>query len=309
VPLRPWAIVLLLSPLALAGCMGSDEPAGRGTDLAAALDFSRPMDVETTPDEANEFRGFLRVAWAADGTFAVESETEPDLPRQAIVQDGSLYTSATGMGWVVQSLDAAVGERQASNRLVLWDLRSLIAGGDLRLTVTEEGERIRISGAGKTGPGDAMEVTLDVVAKAGVVETAEVDSPQGREGPFTFRPANGPLAFPIARPTEVRPLAEVRSLDGQAYDAHVQVIQLIQDYAAKRAGVLPDRIDADTLGVELLASGGSWPEGAYDGEALHDGRESGHFTWTRCAVADGLYQGYGWDGAVVTQSYGAGCAA
>ena len=75
----------------------------------------------------------------------------------------------------------------------------------------------------------------------------------------------------MARPATARSLGEVRSLDGVAYEGHAEVIRLIQDYASKRAGVLPDRVDAATLNVELLASGGSWPEGAYDGQALHDG--------------------------------------
>jgi hypothetical protein len=294
--------------MALAGCSGVDQQPDRGEGLAAALDFSQPMDVATTPDEPNEFRGFLRVGWGAQGALAIESESEPDLARRTIAVGDDLFTTATGMGWVAQPLANAVEEGRVSNRLVLWDLRGLLSGGDLDVDVVEEGDRLHITGRGMTGPGKELEVTLDLVALGTTIESAEVDSPQGREGPFHFRPATGPMAFAAAPPSVSRSLAEVRSLDGTAYEAHAQVIQLVQDYAAKRAGVLPDRVDPSTLNVELLASGGSWPKGAYDGQAVHDGVESGHFTWTRCGVADGLYLGYGWDGPVITQSFGAGCA-
>lgn len=306
-PLRPLALIGLLLPLALAGCSGADQPADPGPGLATNLDFSGPMDVATTPDEPNEHRGFLRIAWGADGAFAIESESEPDLAHQTIAMGEDLFTTATGMGWVVQPLDGAVKEGRVSNRLVLWDLRALLSSGDLDLTVVEEGDRTHVTGAGMTGPDRSLDVTFDLVARSGTIETAVVDSAQGREGPFTFRPATGPLAFTLARPTTARSLGEVRSLDGQAYDGHALVIRLVQDYAAKRAGVLPDKVDPDTLNVELLANGGSWPKGAYDGQAMRDGEQSGHFSWTRCGVTDGLYLGYGWDGPVITQSFGAGC--
>jgi hypothetical protein len=304
VPSWRLPLTLLVLPL-LAGCSGDPTGPRAGDHAVAALDFSVPLDVLTTPDEPNEVRGFLRVGWSGDA-MAIESESEPDLARRTVVEDGKAYTSATGMGWVVQDLGPALGSR-LSTRIVLWDLQALLQDPGLHREVHEQGDAVNLTLAGRTGPEDRLEVEAWVLTRAGLIVEAWLDSPQGREGPYRFTPSGGPLAFPVEVPATAMPLRDVQEKDSRSYGTHGQVIGLVRDYASRRAGVLPDRLDPETLQVELLASGKAWPDGAYDGQPVRDSEASGHFSWTRCTLSDGLYVGYGWDGAVLSERFGAGC--
>lgn len=300
----PLLLALLLLPLA--GC--GAPSAGVDAQRTAGLDFGHAvLDVATTAAEAEPLRGVLRVAWSADG-FAIESAAEQDLARRTLVFPGEADTTNAGMGWVRH--DRGQVGPVLSNRLLLWDLRSLLEATALDVRVRREGTlENRTADGTLTLNGQPLEVHLWLLSDQGRILGAGVASPQGRESPFRFTPAGAPLGFPVAPPSPLRPEDEVEAKDTAAQAGHADLLQLIQSYANTRAGAVPDHVDPDTLRLELLASGKAWPTNPYDGAPQRDQVASGHFTWTKCGPLNGHYSGYGWDGALLTRSFGSGCPA
>jgi hypothetical protein len=297
-----WLVAACI--LALSGCLGGGTHE-KALQQLGPVDFSVPLAVETTPGESEEHRGALQVAWSADG-FAVSSESEPDLAHRSLVFGNDAYTSGQGMGWLHVPLASAVQSGTVSNRLVLWDLRAILRDGGVRLAVQglQGGSRVQADGTVQ-----GLEVHLDMTVLDGRIQEAHLASPQARESPFTFRPAAGvDVGFAIERPALSKEKAEVDAANPLSQSGHAQVVQWIRAYAQKRAGLVPDQVDAQALSVEVVASGKGWPTNAYDGSPLANREESGHFSWKKCGSQDGRYVGYGWDGALLVQSFGRGCA-
>ncbi|HEX2066129.1 MAG TPA: hypothetical protein VHI93_04880, partial [Candidatus Thermoplasmatota archaeon] len=179
-PLPAAAVALALLTL-LSGCM-----AGGPRAAAAALRFDGvAFDVATTPDEPNEPRSPLRVAWGAEG-FGIEAQAEADLARRTVVLAGEAFTSS-GLAWVRHER-SDVG-RSLSNRLLLWDLPRLLADSRLEVATRTEGDLENTTARGRLElNGAPVDVSLWVRSRDGVPLDAWLASPQGRESPFRFLP-------------------------------------------------------------------------------------------------------------------------
>lgn len=292
---------LLVLALLLAGCAGPEA-----TQDVPEVDWSRPIAVETTAVEPWEFRGFLRVAW--DGPLmAIDSEVEPDLPRYLVRAGDTVYTSQQAIGWTRIPVEEAVEDGALSNRLVLWDLRLLMAHPELERKVREVGSTTVVDVEGTLAHGGRpLELNATFRIQEGAIVLAHVASPQGRESPFTFTP--GPaLSFTPKVPAESLTPDAVVEGDQEARDGHVQVIKLLQEYAARRAGQLPERVDADSLRVELALAGQQWPQNPFTDAPLAQGDGSGDIRWKRCTPTTGIYMGLGWDVSVVGETFGGSC--
>ncbi|MEA3166529.1 MAG: hypothetical protein QOJ26_1401 [Thermoplasmata archaeon] len=293
----PWAQSLLLAALLLAGCAAGPAEAPPAPDVEFGA-----MSLETVPLEPFEARGVIRVAWAGD-LFAVHTKGEGGMPAMAVRQGSVLYTTETGMGWTSQDVTAFASSSVRGFRYLAWDVPALLEEG--RVTSVSEGRFEAESDFNdRNGPQTAGIVVLH---DGHTVTEARVTTAADPESPYTLRPAAG-FPFPVAVPSPSRPVAEVLRMDATARDVHAGVLKLVADYSRNHAGSLPDRLDPDALRVEMLASGASWPEGAYDGQPLHEASASGQFHWVHCALNDGVYEGYGWDGAAVRYAFGRGCA-
>jgi hypothetical protein len=262
------------------------------------------MRVTTHPDEAGEVPGQLDVAWSGPA-FLLVSAHEPDLARRTLSLPDQVDISYVGFGWTRhERSELAVGAM--SNRLLLWDLPSLLEDSGLAVASHREGDVDNTTASGHlVRDGVGLDVQFWVRSRAGVPLDGWLASPQGRESPYRFD-AIAFTPFPIA-PSPRKEVDEVNRNDGEAQVGHSTLIQLVRDYAGKRSGALPDSIDPDTLRLELLASRKAWPTNPYDGQPFHASRSSGQFGWVKCNPNDGVYVGYGWDTLLVLQSFGAGC--
>lgn len=299
--------VLVAAPLA--GCtQPTPEPGSTSRpDGLPAIDWSQPLAVATVPTDPGERTGQLRVAWNAQA-FAVWNERETDLDHSTLVLGDGVFTSNARMGWTQRPLEAA-RSGELSNRLVLWDLRGLLAEPGLDREATANGTGTDIVVRGRIDPsGLALTVEAQLHVEGGRVVRAVVRSPQGREAPYTFTPAPEAFPFDLVRPSHVLPQEAVAQGNGRAQPAHVQIIQLVQAYSRNHAGTMPDRIDAQTLRVEVAQSGKAWPVDVFDDTPVSQREESGHVHWTRCGLAGADYIGYGWDGALITQAFNGGCS-
>ncbi|HLF16703.1 MAG TPA: hypothetical protein VI796_04645 [Candidatus Thermoplasmatota archaeon] len=302
--LPPLVALLAVAASALSGC-SSGGTGDDALDVVAGIDWSQALDVATTPSEPNELRGLVRVAWSDVG-FAIESEREQDLAHRTIVTADAAYTTMGGMGWVRYGLDQIGGRGPLTNRLFLWDLRLLLHDPGVALTSEATTAGSTVVHAVGTLEGHGLDVDLTVTVQGNLITDARLTSPQGREAPFAFHPASK-LSFPVAVPSPVKPLAEVLDGDARATAAHLTLMGLVESYADNHGGLLPERLDPDTLRLELLTAGADWPDNAYTGDAMADRAGSGGFQWRRCALTDGLYTGHGWDAGLVTQGFGDAC--
>jgi hypothetical protein len=298
-------VAALLAP-ALAGC---GSPAADGDAAPLEVTFSGTFDVDTTPDEAGEARGTLRVAYAP-GLLAIESATEPDLYHATVVTEQEAYVSQAQVGWVRYDLRDAMREDRLSNRLLVWDLPRLLASGDLEVAERNATGADAPAGAQVTAlagrverAGRAFDVELQVAVLAGQAVWMRLDSPQAREAPFTFRPSSATVPWTAVPDVSYTP-AETARLDAQAKDGHAVLAELVELYRDNHAGLLPERVDPETLRLELLRSGEEWPASPYDGTPMRHGGGSGHFDWKRCSISTGRYLGLGLDTPVHPVSFG-----
>ncbi len=287
-----------MTPLLLAGCsQGPSESL-----QAPAVEFGT-MALETVPLEPFEARGILRLSWS-DDLFAVHTKGEGGMPAMAVKQGHVLYTSETGMGWTQRDAVAYSESSVRGFRYLAWDVPALLEAGHVTL-VTQGGFDAESTFPGRGG---AQAASIHVVHSGREVAEVTVTTPADPESPYTLRPTTDTFPFPVAVPASFRTADEVFRMDATASTGHAQVLDLVAAYSRNHAGGLPDRLDADSLRLELLASGASWPTGAYDGQPLHESATSGQFHWVHCALSDGFYEGYGWDGASVRYAFGRGCA-
>lgn len=308
------AFVLLAAP-ALAGCTG---PSGAGSledPWSGAPDLSwGVLDANTTAAEPWEAQGALFVSWTAD-TFMVHASNEGDLPVWLLRTEDTVYTTYTRMGWVATPIAEAVGpEPTVSNRLILWDLRGLLGSAGLDHDQRKEGANTvyTAKGALQYG-GQPLSVDARVVTEGGRIVEATVDSDEGREAPFSFLPPEEGMAVPafpegVPVASKVTDQATVDAKDPVAQQDHARIISLIRAYARNHGGLLPEEVTPEEMRAEMLVEGGDWPTGAYDDKPLSAQEKSGHFAWVRCGNQDGRYTGYGWDGLLVEQAFGRGCA-
>lgn len=302
--MKLWTLGLLVAILVLPGC---SDPHTKALASLGPLHFDAPMEVATTQHEKETRAAAILVAWGGDSSFGILGAGETDLAAKTVVVGGQAYTTETGYGWLQQSRDQAVSTSSLSSRLVLWDLRLLLQDPGVTLTVTGSGAEKTVHGVGHVAA-SGVDVTLDATVRDGAVVHAVIASPQGRESPFTFTPSRAAFPFPLEKPSPVRSVEEVAAGDATSKASHRTLIGWIQAYGRTRNGAMPDDVTPETLRVEVLASGGQWPQGAYDGKPLANQAASGHFLWTKCGANDAQYTGYGWHGRLVVQGFGRGCA-
>jgi hypothetical protein len=278
----------------LAGCSG---PSGGSAPLPT-LTFPA-MDVETVPLEPWEARGQIAVAWDM-GVMAVSSVGEGGMPAMAVVDGQLLYTSDFGMGWTKRDLRAYVDEAGRGVRYLAWDLPSLL---ELAGEGTVEPGRVEAAATLAAG-GTDHPATIEVHHTGGLVTLATVTTDADPESPFTFRPRATPFPFPVDRPALSLAPDEVLDGDAAARDGHVRLLSWIKAYQ-QQTGRLPAEATPDSLVLQRL--GEEWPENPYSGEPMRDRQSSGDFSWTTCGERDGVFYGFGWDGAPLGETFGAGC--
>jgi len=296
---RGAAGLLVFTVLWLAGCSDPEalarEPAAEA--VAEGLVFSGVYDVGLRSVEPEEERGFIRVQWQG-GLFAVDNEKEWDVPRHAIVDGDVVYTTRSGHAWVRWDLPDGVASGRLTNRLVLWDVPRMLAhestGLELREGVLVATVRYPV---GK----DTLAAEVRVEGEGPDIR---VESAQGRESPYTLHPGGEALRFPVQAPARVLPAAEVDQGDAAARTGHQAIADLVLGYCRTHGGLVPESVDPDTLRVERVTSGTSWPASPYDDQPMRDAPESGHFMWERTSPTQGVYEGRGWDGAVVKHFFG-----
>lgn len=299
--------VLAVLPLLLVALSGCQSPDSGGDGAPGAPFVFGPMAVHTTPTEPFELQGFVHAAWT-DGAFGLETEMEPDLPRYLLRAGDSVYTSQERVGWVQRDVDDAMAAGDLSSRVRLWDLRWLVEEAQLSHSDRrEDGGRNHTYTGAVDHEGRPIQVTVHVMEQDGSVAWARLEADRARETPYTFTPTAKRPGFPLQVPGNVATPEEVRAADPEAREGHVTVIRLIQDHVERR-GEVPRDVDRDSLRLERLASGRSWPDSPYDDRPLRDARDHGHFTWHYCSSQDAHYFGFGWDARIITQRFGKGCA-
>lgn len=299
------ALAALLALGLLAGCAQAPPPGDDPRLLVAALQWPS-LAVKTTPTEPNEATGDIRVTWQG-GVFAVAADVEPQLRHRMVVQGRTAYVNQVpGMGWTRFGLDDPVPAN--SPRLVLWDLPRLASDPSAQVAAVQEGDRLNatVTVEVRTWRGPAT-LRTEVGAVGGKVVWARQTTPFDPETPFLFRFDGTPFPFPAAVPAASRTVLEVNSGLAAAQATHRDVILLVKDYQRTHACQVPDEPSADSLRVELLTGRKEWPDNAYTLEPLSAGDRPGDFGWTKRGPTDATYVGWGWDGALVSQTYGPNC--
>jgi hypothetical protein len=295
------ALVGLLCFTVLAGFADSG-----GEGATRPIQWDRVLEVDTTADEPWEYRGFIRIGWGADA-FAIHDEAERDLPAMGLRVGDRFYSTENGMGWIVTTRAEVQEQVTLSPRFLFWDLRALVEGASKR-SERQDGDDTVVTASGTVkirGEGHPYDLTI---RHRGSIVAARLEAPAARESPFTFRPSDAKIPFPLTVPKAVLAASEAQQGTAQSRDQHAFLIGLIQSHTDRPGQSLPDRVTAEDMRVELLASGRSWPANAFDGSPLRSTEASGHFRWTKCGAEDGRYEGFGWDGVILSQNWGRGCA-
>lgn len=302
---RHVAAVAALLFAALAGCSADPEQARSPRELAAGLSWPT-LTVHTTPAEAFEATRPIHVTWQP-GTFAIWAEAEADLRHRMVVTGRDVfYNQVAGMGWTRFSLDDRVAPN--SPRLVLWDLREALAAPSMDLTVNETGNLLTFTATGTLATSQGkLPVRIDLGAVDGRVAWARLESEYAMEAPFTFRDEGTPFPFDPVVPQVSLPYGEATTRNVVANSGHVTVIKLLQEYARNHACTVPDEPSPESMRLELLASGKEWPRNAFTDEPLRTGSGSGDMGWSKKGPSEANYVGWGWDGALVSQTYTAAC--
>ena len=289
----------------LAGC-GAPPPDGNGPrSLVAALEWPT-LSAKTTPSEPHEVTGAIQVTWK-DGLFAIAAETEPQLRHRMVVSGQDVYVNQVpGMGWTRFRLADAV---QPNNpRLVMWDLPRLVSDPEAQINATVDGETLNATVTVQVetfrGPGT---VRTEIGAVGGRVVWARQETALDAEAPFTFRFDGKAFPFTPAVPQGAKTVVEVNAGIGPSQAGHRDVILLLKDYQKTHACQVPDEPSPESLRLELLTSQKEWPDNAYTGQPLTPGDRPGDFGWIKRGASDATYVGWGWDGALVSQTFGPNC--
>lgn len=304
-PLSRALPACLLATALLAGCGAPPAADDDPRRLVSGLEWPT-LSVKTTPSEPHELTGAIQVTWK-DGLFAIAAEAEPQLRHRMVVSGRDVYVNQVeGMGWTRFTLDQGV--QPNSPRLALWDLPRLAADPAARVEATTAGTTLNatVTVDVDTWRGPAT-LRTEVGAVAGRVVWARQETAFDAESPFTFRFDGKAFPFTPAVPPGARTVAEVNVGIGPAQAGHRDVILLLKDYQKTHACQVPDEPSPESLRLELLTSQKEWPANAYTGEPLAAGDRPGDFGWTRRGASDATYVGWGWDGALVSQTFGSNC--
>ncbi|MCA1819708.1 MAG: hypothetical protein LC620_06645 [Halobacteriales archaeon] len=291
-----WVAVVLCAVPALAGCASQSGP---GPAAVPALHFP-PMDLATIPLEPFEARGILRVAWEG-GLMGVQTQREGGMPRFAVRQGDTLFTTQAQMGWTQWPLPEYAASQLRGFRYLAWDVPQLLAHAT---RVSDSGGLLQASATYQVGE-RAVEATVEVEHDGAEVRKAVVTTPEDPESPYTLTPAPAGLEFPLQVPAPVRTAAEVQDLDAKAREGHVAILRWIETYR-QQLGRLPQDVSDQGLAVQHVGS--PWPASPYDGAPMRSHVASGHFQWRYCSAQDASFSGFGWDGAPLNQGFGRGCA-
>jgi hypothetical protein len=260
------------------------------------------ITVHVTPGEPFEVPRPIQLRWV-DGTFAIASEGEPDLRTRSVLRDGVAYVNQDeGMGWTRFGLDEKVPENTA--RFVLLDFPRLVTWPGLMVNATRSGPWLNATVAGSVeAMGIRLPVLLDLVTYGGEVRSGRLDSAAGVEAPYRFLAAETPFPFEPVPPESSLPSQEARNGNLAAHAGHVRLIRLIQNYTRTHAGLVPDEPSPESMQVELLTAGHPWPTNPFTGRPMAAGDRPGDFGWTKRGPREALYVGWGWDGALVSNSF------
>jgi hypothetical protein len=305
---RPLALPLALALLLASGCLGGRP--GPGTDGPGPAESLRypVLLVATTHDEPEPQRGNLLVAWDEAG-FGISAPGEQGMTALTYVEGGEAYTSQASRGWVRQDRMEGLAWGGLSERTLLWDLRALAALPEMGTRVGQEGAWTNLTGSGTIRSGTyEWKVTFSISALDGTVQSATVTSPDARESPHTFATTTLSFPFPLERPAPALSPEEVAQGEARAHAGHGELILLLHEYRRSHGNTLPERVDPQSLQVEMVASGRSWPTNPFTGQPMQARDASGDFTWVRCDLQSGRFVGLGWDGPLQGESFGRGCS-
>lgn len=280
-----------LAALALPGC-SSAPPAPPAGDLQWS-----PMAVELTSLQPPELLGQYHLAWR-EGRFGVLAEGVAGLPQHGVVEGPILSTSTLGQAWVRFPLAEYQATHPMAIRYTLWDLPTLLdaapdaseSGGVLTASLDLDGK-------------DGRETSLELRKEAGRIVWGRVETTLDPEAPFTFT-REDPHPFPMVPEPSLEPLPADDG-DARARAGHEVLLGWIRESRAL-LGSYPAEVNPDTL--LLQAFNEEWPASPYDGKPMADIEQEGHFQWDRCSAEDATFVGLGWDGAILEESFGKGCA-
>ncbi|HJQ92799.1 MAG TPA: hypothetical protein VJ874_00780, partial [Candidatus Thermoplasmatota archaeon] len=291
-PRRSQATLLgMATAVLLAGC-SSAPPA----PPAAEMQWT-PMAVELTSLQPPELLGTYHLAWR-EGRFGVLAEDVAGLPQHAVVEGSLLSTSALGQSWVRFPLAEYQATHPLAIRYTLWDLPRLLD-----------------SAPDSSGSGDVLTASLDLDAsgdretrlelrkESGRIVWGRVETPLDPEAPFTFT-REDPHPFPMVPEPSLEPLPADEG-DARAQAGHQVLLGWIKE-SRGLLGAYPEEVNPETLLLQSFNQ--EWPTSPYDGKPMADVEQEGHFQWDRCSPEDATFVGLGWDGAILEESFGKGCA-
>lgn len=291
---------MLLSTITLTGCT---SPTSDQTRPAERLDLEfADMIVTLTPGEPGEAPGRMFTGRAGD-LFAADPNGTAEFPGRAVKSGTVIYTTYNGIGWTKYGFDAAAF-RTSTVQLLAWDLKYLTEHAGFRGNVTTTLVGHTWAGEGHFDAGGSrMDYSVTIEAAGTNIVSARVEASGALESPYTFAP--GPaLPWAIEVPSKSLDPETIAKGDTVSADAHAFIVQLINDYTRGHAGLVPERISAEDLRVELLASGKSWPANHYTSAPIANQTSSGNLRWLRCEPTVGYYAAYGWDATLFDSSWG-----
>lgn len=290
-PRSPATLVATATALLLAGC-SSAPPAPPADEMQWS-----PMTVELTSLQPPELLGQYHLAWR-EGRFGVLAEGVPGLPQHAVVEGPILSTSTLGQAWIRHPLAEYQATHPLAIRYTLWDLPRLLDSAP----DGSESDGVLTASLDLDGQG-GRETRLELGKEAGRIVWARVETPLDPEAPFTFT-REDPHPFPMVPEPALEPVPADDG-DSRAKAGHQVLLGWIRG-SRDLLGSYPEEVNPDTLLLQSLNQ--PWPTSPYDGKPMADIEQEGHFQWDRCSAEDATFIGLGWDGAILEETFGKGCA-
>lgn len=308
-PAASLATVLAVVVVALAGCSNPLGGGGGTDDLHAevmALEFP-VMLVRPTPAEAFEKPGDSVLKWEGEFFGILSRDPAAGLRAMTVINGDTAYSSDRGIGWFMEPYPGGTSKSPSTTHMILWNLKELVTYPDLSIAVRRNGPEANYTLTGSPLiAGHQVPLTLQLGARDGTVTFGRLTAPDIPETPFMFS-VGGTLPFPLAVPENVLNTVAAVAKQKVSITQHSFLVQLIHNYTRNHAGMVPPSVDADTLRLELLTTGKSWPVNPFDGEPLRSELKSGHFNWCTKGANVGAYTSYGFDDVLGHMPFGARC--
>lgn len=286
-------VASLAASAALAGCASKAAPAA---DEEAHLEWPA-MAVHVTAPGPGEEDGRIHAAWR-DGRFGLLTPGTAGLPAHAVVADGHVFVSQEGEAWTRWPLADYKAAHPLASRLTLWNIPAILDAAGVVPGPGHTAADVDLDGI----KGAESHVEVDVTGAH--VASVRLETPLDLGAPFTFL-AEEPRAIPLDGQPFLEPPAVLQG-DARALQGHQSIVAWTRQYR-EQLGSVPDELTPQTLALQSL--GRSWPTSPYDDTPMRDGGPMGHFKWEKCGPDAAEFTGKGWDGAILRQTFGAGCHA